>query len=219
MMVLVGDEGLMGEVIQIEGDKSYIQVYEDTTGVKPGEPVENTEQPLSVELGPGLLGSIYDGLQRPLPELAKKTGDFIARGEDAPGIDLEKEYGFEPVLEEGDEVEPGDVLGTVEVAYGDHKVMVPPHFEGGKERKSKKEITTLRETVAKSRRTGHINETGMADQRSQRSPRKQKPEVPLVTGQRVLDGMFPIAKRRDSSNSRTFRIWKNSHTTISCQVL
>jgi len=172
-VVLVGDEGLMGEVIQIEGDKSYIQVYEDTTGVKPGEPVENTEQPLSVELGPGLLGSIYDGLQRPLPELAEKTGDFIARGEDAPGIDLEKEYGFEPVLEEGDEVEPGDVLGTVEVAYGDHKVMVPPHFEGGKIEEIKEGDYNVEETVAKV----EGQDISMKQEwpiRSQRSPRKQK---------------------------------------------
>ncbi|MFB6216487.1 MAG: V-type ATP synthase subunit A, partial [Candidatus Aenigmatarchaeota archaeon] len=128
-VVHVGDEGLMGEVIQIEGDKAYIQVYEDTTGIKPGEPVENTEEPLSVELGPGLLGSIYDGLQRPLPVLQEKTGDFIERGEAAPGIDLEKEYEFESVVEEGDEVKPGDQLGKTEVKYGEHKVMLPPHFE------------------------------------------------------------------------------------------
>ena len=146
-VVYVGEEGLMGEVIQIEGDKSYIQVYEDTTGVKPGEPVENTEQPLSVELGPGLLGSIYDGLQRPLEKLMDLSGDFIERGEDAPGIDPEKEYDFSPRVEEGDTVETGDVIGTVEVDYGKHKVMVPPDFEGGEVTEVESGDHTVKQTV------------------------------------------------------------------------
>ena len=193
-VVLVGDEGLMGEVIQIEGDKSYIQVYEDTTGVKPGEPVENTEQPLSVELGPGLLGSIYDGLQRPLPELAEKTGDFIERGEDAPGIDLEEEHDFKPSVEEGDELEPGNVLGTVEVAYGDHKVMLPPHFEEGEVEEIKEGSYNVEETVAvvDGQDVSMKQEWPIREAREVRE--NKKPEVPLVTGQRVLDGMFPIAK-------------------------
>src|SRR6056297_283875 len=132
-VVYVGDEGLMGEVIEIEGDITTIQVYEETSGVAPGEPVENTGEPLSVDLGPGMLDSIYDGVQRPLDVLESKMGSaFLDRGVDAPGIDMEKEWEFTPQVEEGDEVEPGDVVGTVEETVTiTHKVMVPPDFEGG----------------------------------------------------------------------------------------
>ncbi|EHK02280.1 V-type ATP synthase subunit A [Candidatus Haloredivivus sp. G17] len=194
-VVYVGKEELMGEVIQIEGEKSYIQVYEDTTGVKPGEPVKNTEQPLSVELGPGLLGSIYDGLQRPLEKLQEMTGDFISRGEDAPGIDLEKEYDFSPRVEEGDSIEPGDVIGTVEVEYGKHRVLVPPNSEGGEVTEVKSGEHTVKETVVELDSGEEISmrqEWPIRDARP--SEDDLKPEVPLVTGQRVLDGLFPMAK-------------------------
>ena len=194
-VVKVGEEGLMGEVIQIEGEKSYIQVYEDTTGVKPGEPVENTEEPLSVELGPGLLGSIYDGLQRPLPVLQEMTGDFISRGEDAPGIDLEEEYDFRPTREEGEEVGPGDVIGKVDVDFGTHKVMVPPGSEGGEISEIRSGEHNVKETVVELENGEEIQ---MRQEWPIRQPReeeeKMKPEVPLITGQRVLDGFFPIAK-------------------------
>jgi len=194
-VVSVGDEELMGEVIQIEGEKCYIQVYEDTTGVKPGEPVTNTEQPLSVELGPGLLGSIYDGLQRPLAELQGLSGDFIERGEDAPGIDPEKEYDFSPRVEEGDEVEPGDVVGAVEVTYGKHKVMVPPNFEGGEVTEVNSGDHTVKETVIELDTGEEITMRQEWPIRDARPVKKDlKPEVPLVTGQRVLDGLFPLAK-------------------------
>ena len=193
-VVHIGHEGLMGEVIQIEGDKAYIQVYEDTTGIKPGEPVENTGQPLSVDLGPGLLGSIYDGLQRPLPALQDKTGDFIERGEDAPGIDQEQHYDFQPEVEEGDEVTAGDVLGTVEVEYGEHKVMLPPQKEGGEVESIEEGAHSVDETIA----VVNGEEVQMQQEWPIREARKvkedMKPEVPLITGQRVLDGMFPIAK-------------------------
>ncbi|AOV95276.1 hypothetical protein AQV86_05155 [Nanohaloarchaea archaeon SG9] len=193
-VVSVGEEGLMGEVIQIEGDHAYIQVYEDTTGVKPGEPVENTEEPLSVELGPGLLGSIYDGLQRPLPQLQDQTGDFIARGESAAGIDLDQEFDFRPSVEEGDTVKQGDIIGRVEVDYGTHKVLVPPGTEGKVAQVSSGEHTVTETVVAL--------ENGEEIQMRQEWPIRQerpveddkRPEVPLITGQRVLDGMFPIAK-------------------------
>ncbi len=194
-VVQVGEEGLMGEVIQIDGEKSYIQVYEQTTGVKPGEPVENTGEPLSVELGPGLLTSIYDGLQRPLPELEEMTGNFIARGEDAPGIDIEKEYDFRPTREEGDTVEPGDVLGKVDVAYGNHKVMVPPSSEGGEITDIRSGEHTVKETVVE---LDNGEEIAMRQEWPIRDERPVeddlKPEIPLVTGQRVLDGLFPLAK-------------------------
>ena len=131
-VVYVGNEGLMGEVIEIEGNITTIQVYEETSDVSPGEPVENTGEPLSVDLGPGMLDSIYDGVQRPLDVLEEQMGAFLDRGVDAPGIDLEKEWGFEPAVEVGDEVEPGDVVGVVEETVQiDHKVLVPPGYEGG----------------------------------------------------------------------------------------
>ena len=194
-VVHVGEEGLMGEVIQIEGDKAYIQVYEDTTGVKPGEPVENTGEPLSVDLGPGLLTSIYDGLQRPLPALQQMTGDFIERGEDAPGIDLDEEYDFRPTREEGDKVEKGDVIGKVDVEFGTHKVLVPPHIEEGEIKEIRSGEHTVKETVATLESREEIS---MRQEWPIREPRpveeNLKPEVPLTTGQRVLDGLFPIAK-------------------------
>ncbi|MFB6182472.1 MAG: V-type ATP synthase subunit A [Candidatus Nanohaloarchaea archaeon] len=194
-VVKVGEEGLMGEVIQIEGDQCYIQVYEETTGVKPGEPVKNTGKPLSVELGPGLLGSIYDGLQRPLPVLEEKSGDFISRGEDAPGIDLEEEYDFKPEVEEGETVTEGDVLGKVDVSYGKHKILVPPNTEEGEVEKINEGTHTVEETVVK---LDNGEEISMRQEWPIREPRDEeerlKPKVPLITGQRVLDGLFPLAK-------------------------
>src|SRR6056297_909769 len=113
-VVYVGNEGLMGEVIEIEGNLTTIQVYEETSGVSPGEPVESTGAPLSVDLGPGMLDTIYDGVQRPLDVLeAEMNSAFLDRGVDSPGIDLEKTWEFTPTVEAGDEVEPGDVVGTV----------------------------------------------------------------------------------------------------------
>ena len=194
-VVKVGNEGLMGEVIQIEGDKSYIQVYEDTTGIKPGEPIKNTGTPLSVELGPGLLGSIYDGLQRPLEALQEQTGDFIERGETAPGIDIDEEYEFQPEVEEGEIVTGGQVLGTVEVEYGEHKVLTPPDIEQEEIRSIEDGEFTVTETIVE---LEDGTEVSMRQEWPIREPRPVeedlKPEVPLTTGQRVLDGLFPIAK-------------------------
>ncbi|SDZ96239.1 V/A-type H+-transporting ATPase subunit A [Haloplanus vescus] len=200
-VVYVGDEGLMGEVIEIEGDITTIQVYEETSGVGPGEPVENTGDPLTVDLGPGLLDSIYDGVQRPLDVLeTKMNSPFLDRGVDAPGIDLEKEWEFEPTVEEGDEVGRGDVIGTVpETVTIEHKVLVPPNaLEEGETA----EVTaiesgefTVDETVAELD-TGE--EIRMRQEWPVREARpageKQTPTEPLLTGQRVQDGLFPIAK-------------------------
>jgi V/A-type H+-transporting ATPase subunit A len=194
-VVYVGDEGLLGEVIQIEGGQAYIQVYEETTGVSPGEPVKNTGEPLSVELGPGLLGSIYDGLQRPLPELEEQMGSFIQRGEDAPGIDPEEEYSFDPTVEEGDHVEPGDVIGTVEVSYGEHKVLVPPHSDGGEVEEIRSGDYTVTDHIAELDTGEKISMRQEVPIRDQRPAEEQlPPEVPLITGQRVFDGLFPLAK-------------------------
>ena len=194
-VVRVGDEGLMGEVIELHGEQSVIQVYEETSGVRPGEPVIRTGQTLSVQLGPGLLTKIYDGIQRPLPELEKTMGVFIKRGVDADGLDLEKIWDFNATAKAGESVSSGDVLGTVqETKTIEHRVMVPPGTSG----------------VIKSINSGKFNvtqnvctlEDGTQIQMMQKWPvrtprpftKKHAPEVPLQTGQRILDFLFPLAK-------------------------
>ena len=194
-VVRVGNEGLMGEVIELHGDQSVIQVYEETSGVKPGEPVIRTGQTLSVQLGPGLLTQIYDGIQRPLPKLEETMGVFITRGVDADGLDLNKEWEFVPTVKVGDEVSAGHVIGTVqETETIEHRVMMPPGKEG----------------VVKTIEAGSFNitqtickledgsEIAMMQEWPVRHPRpfvqKYAPDVPLMTGQRILDFLFPLAK-------------------------
>jgi V/A-type H+-transporting ATPase subunit A len=196
-VVYVGNEGLMGEVIEIEGNETTIQVYEETSAVSPGEPVESTGSPLSVDLGPGMLDSIYDGVQRPLDVLEDKMGSaFLDRGVDAPGIDIERTWAFTPTVDEGDEVEAGDIVGTVpETPSIEHKVMVPPDSEGGEVVGVESGEFTVEETVVEL-------DTGEEVQMHQEWPvrearptvDKQTPTTPLVSGQRVLDGLFPLAK-------------------------
>jgi V/A-type H+-transporting ATPase subunit A len=196
-VVYVGSEGLMGEVIEIEGDITTIQVYEETSGVGPGEPVENTGEPLTVDLGPGLLDSIYDGVQRPLDVLESKMNSaFLDRGVDAPGIDLETEWSFEPTVEAGDEVEPGDVVGVVEETVSiDHKVMVPPDSEGGVVESTEAGDFNVEEAVVTLESGEEITMHQEWPVRQARpSVEKQTPTEPLVSGQRILDGLFPIAK-------------------------
>jgi V/A-type H+-transporting ATPase subunit A len=195
-VVYVGDEGLMGEVIEIEGNITTIQVYEETSDVAPGEPVANTGDPLSVDLGPGMLDSIYDGVQRPLDVLEEQMGAFLDRGVDAPGIDLEKTWEFNPEVEEGDEVSAGDVVGIVpETESIDHKVLVPPDYEGGEVATAESGNFTVDETVVE---LDNGEEIQMRQEWPVREPRptveKETPTTPLVSGQRVLDGLFPIAK-------------------------
>ena len=195
-VVYVGEEGLMGEVIEIEGNQTTIQVYEETSNVAPGEPVENTGEPLSVDLGPGMLYSIYDGVQRPLDVLEDKMGAFLDRGVDAPGIDQEKTWEFTPTVSEGDEVEPGDVVGTVpETESIEHKVMVPPDYEGGEVVATEEGNFDVTETVVE---LDNGEEIAMQQEWPVREARpsvdKQTPRTPLVSGQRILDGLFPIAK-------------------------
>ena len=130
-LVKVGEEKLIGEVIKISGNKTIVQVYEDTFGIKPGEPVESTGLPLSVTLGPGLLKSIYDGIQRPLPELQKMLGDFIERGAVAAPLDEKKKWKFVPSVKKGDSVSEGDVVGwTQETETIKHKILVRPKVSG-----------------------------------------------------------------------------------------
>jgi len=193
-VVHVGNEKLMGEVIKIVGDRSIIQVYEDTSGVKPGEPVSNTGRPLVVELGPGLLESVYDGIQRPLPVLREKVGDFISRGVTAPGLNRNRKWDFTPKAKIGDTVKGGDVLGTVSEGPILHKIMIPPNVKKGKIEDIKSGSFTVEETIAVI--------DGVEYPMMQRWPvrvarpvvEKYNPDVPLITGLRVLDTMFPLAK-------------------------
>ena len=192
-VVQVGNEKLMGEVIKIVGDHTIIQVYENTSGVKPGEPVVNTGRPLAVELGPGLLHSVYDGIQRPLKVLNEKMGDFIFRGVTAPGLDREAKWDFKPLVAEGDVVSPGQIIGEVMEGTMLHKIMVPPTMSG-KVEKILAGSFTVEETVA----VIDGQEVTMMQKWPVRAPRpvaeKYQPTIPLVTGLRVLDTMFPLAK-------------------------
>ena len=130
-MVRVGEAKLIGEIIELEGDTATIQVYEETAGIKPGEVVESTGGPLSVELGPGIMGAIYDGIERPLEIIRSESGDFIARGIQVPSIDKEKKWTFKPVVAVGDKVTGGDIIGEVEETSAVvHKIIVPPSVSG-----------------------------------------------------------------------------------------
>jgi V/A-type H+-transporting ATPase subunit A len=194
-VVRVGEEELMGEVIEIEGEVTTVQVYEETSGISPGEPVVTTGAPLSVELGPGVLDSIYDGVQRPLDILEEEMGDFLDRGVDAPGIDLEKEWDFTPEVEEGDEVAEGDIIGTVpETESIDHKVMVPPGDEGTVAEVMEGEYTVEDAVVVLEDGTEITMLQEWPVRKARPVERKQTPRTPLVTGQRILDTLFPIAK-------------------------
>ena len=194
-VVRVGNEGLMGEVIELHGEKAVIQVYEDTSGIRPGEPVINTGETLSVSLGPGLLTQIYDGIQRPLPTLEEVMGVFITRGVDADAFDLEKKWTFEAVIEKGAAVEGGQVIGHVqETETIVHKIMVPPTMNGViKEIKSGDFNVT--ETVCTLEDGSEIQ---MMQKWPVRTPRpyrqKYAPDTPLITGMRILDFLFPLAK-------------------------
>jgi V/A-type H+-transporting ATPase subunit A len=187
----VGEEGLMGEVIKIDGDKTIIQVYEETSGLKPGEKVIDTAQPLVAELGPGLLSSVYDGIQRPLPVLMKSMGDFIKRGVSAPGLDHTKKWHFTPTAKKGDQVVPGSIIGTVMEFNIVHKIMIPPGISGTLDSITEGDFT-VDETIA----TVGGKKITMLQKWPVRSGRpfekKLLPDIPLVTGQRVLDTMFPL---------------------------
>lgn len=195
-VVRVGDAGLMGEVIRLEGALATIQVYEDTSGLLVGEPVESTEGPLMLELGPGLLSSIYDGIQRPLPVIAEDTGsDFIARGTVASALDRERKWAFTPAVTPGQAVAPGDVLGTTpEGATVLHRVMVPPGRHGTVAAVVPAGEYTIDDVIV-------TLEDGTELKMSQQWPvrygrpykRKLDPTTPFMTGMRILDTFFPVA--------------------------
>ncbi|PIN84718.1 MAG: V-type ATP synthase subunit A, partial [Candidatus Diapherotrites archaeon CG11_big_fil_rev_8_21_14_0_20_37_9] len=197
-VVKVGKEKLIGEIIKLDNDKATIQVYEDTSGLVPGETVMNTELPLSVELGPGLLESIYDGIQRPLEAILAKSGNFISRGVVADALPRDKKWEFTPIVKKGDKVEQGDIIGEVqETEIIMHKIMVP-YGMSGEITEIKKGKFTIEETVAKISDGKKKFEVQLMQKWEVRKPRpnseKLVPNTPLVTGQRILDTFFPIAK-------------------------
>ncbi|MHB8372551.1 MAG: V-type ATP synthase subunit A [Thermoplasmataceae archaeon] len=197
-VVKVGDMGLVGEIIKISGDQATVQVYEDTTGIRPGEPIESTGKPLSVELGPGLLKSIYDGIQRPLDVIREKTGDFIRRGYTAPPLDQTKKWDFVPVASKGQKVKQGDIIGQVqETSLILHKIMIPWGVSGEIMEISSGSFTIL-ETVAKIKGPSGIVDISLRQEWPVRTSRrvqgKLPPLIPLITGQRVIDSLFPVAK-------------------------
>jgi V/A-type H+/Na+-transporting ATPase subunit A len=193
-LVRVGEEGLLGEVIQIKGERTVIQVYEDTTGLKPGDIVVHTPEPLSVELGPGLLSSIYDGIQRPLPLLEAENGAFLKRGVSAPALDPKIKWEFHPTVKAGDKVTQGNSLGWVQERSTKHQILVPPNMSGTI-KKIESGAFTIRDTIA-------VLDNGTELKLSSRWPvrfprpvlRKLQPKTPLITGQRVFDTLFPLSK-------------------------
>jgi V/A-type H+/Na+-transporting ATPase subunit A len=198
--VEVGESKLIGEVIRLTGDVGFVQVYESTSGLKPGEPVVGTGQPLSVLLGPGVIGRIYDGIQRPLVEMAQKTGDFIGRGIATTPVDMKKKYKFLPQAKNGETVQPGSVLGTVqETPLLTHSILVPPNHRGGTIRDMASEGDyDVNQVIANTERSGYKTELSMYHRWPVRKPRpyaeRYDPSVPLITGQRIIDTYFPIAK-------------------------
>ena len=197
-VVRVSERRLIGEIIEIHGDEASIQVYEETSSLAPGEPVESTGVPMSVELGPGLITSIYDGIQRPLDDIMKISGNNLQRGVEVPSLKRDLEWDFVPTKKSGDEVAPGDIIGTVqETEVVSHKIMVPVGIEGKltEIKAGKYKVTDMVATVETKdgpKQVGLMQKWPVRQGR----PYKQKlsPNMPLVTGQRVVDTMFPIAK-------------------------
>lgn len=197
-MVKIGELGLIGEIIELREDKAFIQVYEDTTGIGPEEPVYLAGMPLSVELGPGLVSSIYDGIQRPLDIIRKTKGDYVTRGIEVPPLDRERKWSFSPLVKKGQSVGPGDFLGEVEeTPLIKHKIMVPFGISGAV-MDIEEGSFTVDHVIAKIQTSGGVKEIRLFQKWSIRTNREVQerlmPDEPLSTGQRVLDTLFPLAK-------------------------
>lgn len=198
-VVRVSNQRLIGEIIEIHGDQASIQVYEETSGLGPGEPVESTNAPLSVELGPGLIGSIFDGIQRPLVDIMNQTGNNLTRGVEIPSLNREKLWHFVPTATIGDEVEPGDILGTVkETPIVEQRIMVPVGVKG-KLVSIQEGQFTLEDNIAMIEKEDGSNVPVTLMQKwpvrvGRPYDEKLSPDRPLITGQRVIDTLFPIAK-------------------------
>lgn len=198
-VVRVGDLGLIGEIIEMRGDRASIQVYEETAGLGPGAPVVSTGSQLSVELGPGLIENIYDGIQRPLEVMYRQQGSNIQRGIRVPALDREKKWEFVPTVKVGDEVQTGDIIGTVQETFVVEQRIMVPHKVKGTVKSVRTGDFTVEETVCEvQREDGTVSEISMMQRWPVRvgRPYKEKivPDMPLLTGQRVIDTMFPIAK-------------------------
>jgi len=229
-VVEVGEEGLIGEIIGLEGEKAIIQVYEDTSGLTVGEKVVGTGRPLTAELGPGLIGAIYDGLQRPLKTLEELIGPFVKRGVKAHSLPRDVKWHFKPIAKPGDIVNPGDVLGVVqETEIIEHKIMVPPNIRGTLKWIVGEGDYTIEETIAIVSVEGKDIELKMYQRWPVRKPRpyakKLDPVEPLITGQRVIDYMFPLAKGGKAAipggfgtgktvTLQQFAKWSHSHINI-----
>ncbi len=198
-LVYVSDEHLAGEVISIDGDVATIQVYEDTTGLKPGVPIYRTGRPLSVELGPGLVGNVLDGIARPLNVIREKQGVFIGRGVQTETIDRQKKWLFTPQVKEGDNVLPGQVLGTIpETPILEHRIVVPQGVSGKISSIAPQgEYTVTEQIAAIKTKDGSEKITMLREwpvRRMHPLQKRMKPSLPLITGQRVIDALFPLAK-------------------------
>jgi len=198
-VVKVSSQKLIGEIIELSKDSATIQVYEETSGIGPGEPVFSTDMPLSVELGPGLISSIYDGIQRPLDILKSTRGNFITRGAEAFAIDRKKKWDFQPISKKGDKVIFGDIIGTVQESnIVEHKIMVPYGIQGEIKEIHKGKFTVTDTIALIKDREGSTHEIKMLQKWPVRIPRPCKKKIPplepLITGQRIIDMFFPIAK-------------------------
>lgn len=198
-MVLVGEDKISGEVIELEEDVATIQVYEQTTGLKPGAEVYGTGRPLSVELGPGLISTIYDGVQRPLEKIFKQTGDFIERGVQVSPLSREIKWDFTPTVKVGDELKGGAILGTVPEGFVlIHKILLHPNISGKVKQIAEKGEYTLEDVICKIDTGNGVEEIKMYHRWPVRDGRpyakRLAPSVPLITGQRIIDTFFPLAK-------------------------
>ena len=197
-VVQVSDNKLIGEIIEMRGDRASIQVYEETVGIGPGEPVYSTGEPLSVELGPGLLEAMFDGIQRPLKEFQEVAGDYLNKGVAVPSLNREKKWDFEPVVSAGEKVEAGDIIGTVqETSVISHKIMIPLGVEGTLKSIEKGNFTVTDTVAVVETANGDVNVQLMQKwpvRRGRKYKQKLNPEAPLVTGQRVIDTFFPVTK-------------------------
>ena len=198
-VVRVSSQRLIGEIIEIHGDEASVQVYEETSGLGPGEPVESTGAPLSVELGPGLMGSIFDGIQRPLVDIMNQTGNSLTRGVEIPSLKRDTVWNFEPTVEIGTKVKGGDIIGTVkETKIVTHKIMIPNGVEGVITAIEQGEYTLTDPVAQLQKEDGSTIDITMLQKWPVRigRPYKKKlsPDMPLITGQRVIDALFPIAK-------------------------
>ena len=197
-VVQVSDNKLIGEIIEMRGDRASIQVYEETVGIGPGEPVYSTGEPLSVELGPGLLEAMFDGIQRPLKEFQEVAGDYLNKGVAVPSLNREKKWDFEPVVSAGEKIEAGDIIGTVqETSVISHKIMIPLGVEGTLKSIEKGSFTVTDTVAVVETANGDVNVQLMQKwpvRRGRKYKQKLNPEAPLVTGQRVIDTFFPVTK-------------------------